>query len=126
MANLEDYDLTSHPGRLLLGDPVAEAYAWIKAYAENLSGDDSDDEDDNYGCSQIITIEDLIHTGLTHLTKYIPDAEESRWGGDYLSRGGLLEGERTDPTFWKKLAVFSELEIPDDEVDQGSFFSCSC
>ena len=122
MATVHDYDLSLHQTRLLLGDPVAQAYAWIEAYAANLSDTESD-PDDNYGSSGVITAEDLITTGLTHW----PDENGNKAGwGDYISRGGLLEGTGTDPTFWEKLRVFSELEIPDDEVDQGSFFSCSC
>lgn len=109
MATVHDYDLSQHETRLLLGDPVAEAYAWLKAYAANLSDQ--------------ITVEELIETGLTHW----PDehGKIGQWGGDYLSNPDL-EGTQLDPTYWGKLRTFSELEIPDDELDQGSFFTCSC
>lgn len=103
---------------ILIGDEQAEAYAWLKAYAENLDSmcsGGSDDEDNYYGS---VTLDDLIETGMSHVET------TSSWGGDYLSRGGAFESMSVDPTFWDKLAALFKIDIPGDR--RGSFFSCSC
>lgn len=79
------------------------AYEWIKDYAEGFSGWDGD-----------ITAEDLIDYGTA-------------WKGgrgDYLCRGGALEGEYVSDTFWDKLEIYLGTNIPEDH--RGSFFTCSC
>lgn len=106
---------------ILIGDEQAEAYAWLKAYADNLNdmcsggGDHDDDEDDYYGG---VSLDDLIETGLSQIES------TSGWGGDYLSRGGAFESMSVDPTFWDKLAALFKIDIPSDR--RNSFFSCSC
>ena len=97
--------------RASLGDPVAEAWLWIKAYADSLSGEYDDFEYTVYP-------DELIDTAMSHVES------ESQWGGDYLVKGGLLEGKDVDPLFWDKLAILKEIEIP--QSNRSSFFDCSC
>lgn len=115
MPQLKDYDLSLHNAALILGDPVAQAYEWLKAYAENLS-DRCKDDDYREGSNSPISVEELIGIADSH-------QEEGSWG-DYLVRGGAFEGDSPDPTFWKYYAIFKE--IPQEEVNEQSFFSCSC
>lgn len=113
------YPMEEHEARVICGDPQALAYAWILAYAANLNDQcqpRDDDDDSRYGS---VTVTDLLEVADSHQ----PDAD-SRWGGDYLSRGGAFEGEQVDPTFWKHYAVFRNKPI--EEVEEASFFSCSC
>lgn len=102
-----DYPEDQHQVRLMAGDPMAQAYEWIKAYAENLT-DRAEDE--------VVTMDELIETAMTHVDT------SSRWGGDYISRGGAFEGFSTDPTFWDKLAILKNIEIPTEK--RNNFFSC--
>lgn len=104
-----DYPESEHQVRVACGDPVALAYEWISAYAKNLSGDSE---------YETVTVEELIDTAMTHVDT------NDRWGGDYISRGGLLEGVYVDDTFWDKLAILKGIEIP--ESNRNNFFSCSC
>ena len=90
----------------------ASAYNWIVQYASSISGHDSSSEGE-----YDITAEELIDTAKTHIGA-------TSWGGDYLVKGGLLEGEYTSPMFWEKLAIYLDIEIPDS--DRNNFFSCSC
>jgi hypothetical protein len=106
------YPEDQHDTRLLMGDPAAIAYEWIKGYAENLNRNNTYEDDGS------VTVDELIETALDNLES------NSRWGGDYLSKGGLLEGVSTDPTFWDKLAILKEIEIPHEK--RNNFFSCSC
>lgn len=104
-------------------DPQAVAYAWIEAYAKNLSAQVSEyaqdmAEDDDYCNSDSVTVDDLIQVGLSQL-----DTKDS-WGGDYISRGGTFEGQGVDPMFWDKLSILIGQEIPSDS--RNGFFSCSC
>lgn len=119
MPRYEDYDQSLHQAALILGDPVAEAFEWMKHYAENLSDQCKGgyDEDQHYSG---VTLEELLRVADSHQ----PDQNTKGWGGNYISRGGVFEGVQTDPTFWKKYAIFRE--IPIEDVDQSSFFSCSC
>jgi hypothetical protein len=110
-----DYDPSEHESRLLCGDPQACAWEWIRGYARNLSDSAYDDDEPGWGS---VTADELIETGMTHVES------ESRWGGDFISKGGLLEGRSTDPIFWDKLAALKGLEIPHDK--RNNFFSCSC
>lgn len=108
----DDYVMTpehEHKVKLLLGDPKAEAYEWIKSYAERLSDDPSSEY---YEGS--ITAEELIETAKNNLDG----------GWDYISKGGLLEGEYVSDEFWDKLSIYLEKDIPSG--DRDNFFSCSC
>lgn len=44
--------------------------------------------------------------------------------GDYLVKGGDLEGEYVPDEFWDHYQVVKKEKV--DENDRGSFFSCSC
>lgn len=112
MATLEDYDLSLHQAALILGDPVAQAFEWIRAYAENLT---SQAKGDSYGGDYPVTVSDLMEAADSH--------QGDGWG-DYIVRGGTFEGESIDPTFWEKYAIFRE--IPLEDVSQSSLLSCSC
>jgi hypothetical protein len=106
------YPVEEHDARVMCADPQALAYAWMTGYLDNLNSRiGSDDGHD-------ITMDELIQTAMSHLD------ENSRWGGDYITRGGAFEGEGTDPTFWEKLAIFKGIDIPEEK--RGNFFSCSC
>ncbi len=66
---------------------------------------------------------DIVNTGL------VLDGCPSPchlWTGPHSGegRGGAFEGFSVDPTFWDKLAIIKEIEIPDES--RNSFFSCSC
>lgn len=95
--------------RLVVGIKEAVAYAWIKAYAEQLSRS-YDDNDDRGGD---VTMDDLIEAALSF--------QNGKWG-NYICRGGRFEGMRTDPLFWFHLRIL--LENPD--LEEASFFTCSC
>lgn len=103
-----------HEARLMVGDPAAQAYEWIKAYADNLS-----DQCAEYSCNDYqhdgVSIDELISAGESQLG--------DGWG-EYISRGGVFEGEHLDPTFWDKLAILKGIEIPSEK--RNNFFSCSC
>ena len=96
----------------MCGDPVATAYEWLKGYTDNLNSMMNSYEDEDH---TPITIEELINTGMSHLS--------DSWG-DYIVRGGSFEGTSIDPTFWDKLAQFKQIEIPMDK--RNNFLSCSC
>lgn len=110
------YPKEQHQARIIAGDPQANAYAWIEAYADQLSRAPEPNDDNDYGCGEI-TAEELIYTGMQNVKR-------GSWA-EYISKGPLLEGESTDPMFWDKLAIFMKIEIP-EEVQGSSFFSCSC
>lgn len=97
--------------RILCGDPVAEAWVWIKSYAEQLTAQVSDYDREEYG-HFVVTADKLIDVGMAH----------ADGGWEYISHGGTFEGVSTDPLFWEKLSILKGREIG----DQGSFFSCSC
>ena len=107
-----NYVESEHQGRLLLGDPQAEAYAWIMAYAAQIT------EQAQHGYSSgdaNYTAEDLITIAESH--------KKGGWG-DYICHGGAFEGESVDPLFWDKLSIVLDEEVPDE--DRNGFFSCSC
>lgn len=112
-----DYAESEHDARMLVGDPKAMAWAWIYSYAKGLGGSAGwgDDDEDDY---VEVTPEELIKTAMGNLET------TDRWGGEYIVKGGLLEGVRVDPTFWDKLAILKDLDIPQDK--RNNFFSCSC
>lgn len=119
MAYQLPYPQDEHIARLLLLDPIATSYEWIKKYAENLTDRvNEDNEDDTYGGGKSITVDELIDTAMSHIDT------GDRWGGDYITRGGTFEGESVDPTFWDKLSILLEKEIPSNK--RNDFFSCSC
>lgn len=89
-----------------------KAYQWIEEYAESLSGTDSEDQE------YTVTADELIDIAMTHVHT------TKSWGGDYLVKGGLLEGEGTSPEFWEKLAIYKAMDIPHEK--RNNFFSCSC
>lgn len=99
------------PASVDTGDPKAVSMAWIANYALSLSGEDFDDE------WRTVTANELIE----HAKTWVNPA--SKWGGDYLVKGGLLEGVGLDRAFWDHFEVVTGLKAPDD---RPSFFSCSC
>lgn len=105
-----DYPEDQHEARLIIEDPVALAYEWIRAYARSISG---------YDESETITAEELIGTAMSNFNR-----RENGWSGDSICRGGLLEGMNPEPLFWDKLAVLKGIEIPD--YKRENFFTCSC
>lgn len=108
------YAPQTHDPRIMCADPVELAFQWIIEYAKNLT--DQCDSDDSYG---YVSVSELLKTADSQQ----PD-NDSRWGGDYISRGGAFEGQSVDPTFWKMYAIFREKPIED--VEEAHFFSCSC
>lgn len=95
--------------------PEELAYRWIVEYAESLSTD----EDDEYG--GVVTAEELIETGWGNYEQ--EKAGGSSWG-DYISKGGLLEGVSVSDEFWDKLGILKGVSI--DDQYRNNFFSCSC
>jgi hypothetical protein len=95
---------------------VCAAVCWIDNYAESLSGSDYDD-----GYAEVSYYE---------LMRYADSwvDPESKWGGDYLTKGGLLEGVSTDPVFWDKYEIITgKRPTGENEYDRSpSFFSCAC
>lgn len=122
MAWALDYPENEHDTRLMMGDPVAQSYEWIKRYALSLGTGNcyehcgSCDE-----CAQI-TAEELIEYG----SAWVEDKRDDEgWRiADYLCKGGALEGTSTDPMFWDKLAILKGIEIPANKRE--NFFTCSC
>lgn len=95
--------------------PEQEAYKWIVSYAESLS----DDEPGYNGEDQTITAEELIDYGWA----YYHSNRKGTWG-DYLCKGGLLEGTCVLDEFWDKLGILKGVQIESEH--RGSFFTCSC
>lgn len=98
---------------LLIGDKQAEAWAWINAYADQLSKVVEESYDSRGDRS--VTASELIDTAFSHLG--------DGWG-EYIVRGGAFEGVGVDPLFWPKFQDLIGVEIPQDS--QSHFFSCSC
>ena len=103
------------PKELLAQSPEELAYAWIVEYADSLSEEDSESNDHN----GTITAEDLIEYGWA----YYESNRKGSWG-DYLCRGGLLEGVGVADEFWDNLATLKGVAIESEH--RGSFFTCSC
>jgi|SRR5690606_22732332 len=116
------YPESEHKARLLLGDPVAEAYEWIVRYAESISGDPSRANDDDYWYADepVFSADDLINKGMANLKD---DGSQGYWDTT-LQGGSLLEGTRTDPVFWEKLAILKGIDIPHEK--RNNFFTCAC
>lgn len=105
---------------LIMGDEKAVAWAWIQAYALNLKQQideylSDDDRDYEYVSNRIESAEDLMDLADSH--------QGGQWG-EYLTVGGLFEGNRVDPTFWDKYAIVRG--IPRDQIEESGLFSCSC
>ena len=115
MADRYIYKEDEHQGRLVLGDPQAEAYAWIMAYAAQITAQAQTDIESYSENEPHYSAEDLITI-----------AKSNMYGGcgDYICHGGAFEGEGVDPLFWDKLSIVLDEEVADK--DRNSFFSCSC
>lgn len=111
------YPPDQHQARLVMGDPIAEAYEWIRGYAANLTDQVHNSYDHEEQGHADITVGELLSVADSHQST-------SGWG-DYIIRGGAFEGEGVEPMFWDKYAILRE--IPRDQVKyDGGFFSCSC
>lgn len=95
-----------HQMHLLLEVPSAMALERIREYAKSLG-------DGNHE----VTAEELIETALGNM-------ESSNGWGDYIVKGGLLEGVQVSDQFWTDLAIYKQIDIPEEK--RGNFFSCSC
>ncbi len=49
---------------------------------------------------------------------------KTKWGGEYLCLGGLLEGESVPDEFWPHYENVTGTEVPEEQ--RSSFFTCSC
>ena len=103
------------PKELLAQSPEKLAYAWIVDYAASLSEDDS--ESNNYDGT--VTAEELIKYGWA----FYESNRKGSWG-DYLCKGGLLEGVGVAEEFWDNLAILKGVAI--EQEHRESFFTCSC
>ena len=110
-----NYVESEHQGRLLLGDPQAEAYSWIMAYADQITAQTQTDTESYSEHEPHYTAEDLITIAKSNM--------HGGWG-DYICHGGAFEGVGVNPLFWDKLAIVLDEEVSDK--DRNSFFSCSC
>lgn len=90
------------------------AYQRIQAYAESLGY-----EEDYYDGEYNVTADELIAYG----EDFHEDNKRGRWG-DYLCKGGLLEGVYTSESFWDDLEIYLGKEL--EESHRGNFFTCSC
>lgn len=91
---------------------IEQSKQWIEDYAARLSG-----EDYEYGYVTI-TYDELMEYAESWINP------TSQWGGDYLVKGGLLEGCSTDSDFWKHFEIITGKKPAGD--DKPNFFSCSC
>lgn len=89
------------------------AYNWIREYAESLSYENADDS------NQMITAEELIEYGW----EFYESNRKGSWG-EYLNKGGLLEGVSVADEFWDNLAILKGVSIESEH--RSSFFTCSC
>lgn len=95
----------------------AASKAWIEAYAQELS--EGEQYDDDY--QQTVSYDELMHHAETFCD---PD---SKWGGEHLVKGGLLEGVGTKPEFWKHFTILTgKTPVPGYDGGPPNFFSCSC
>ena len=79
------------------------AYSWIDNYADNLGLD----------------VDELIE----YADDWVRSQRNGTWG-NYLVKGGLLEGEYVSDEFWDQYEVYRGETVTQHE--RGSFFSCSC
>lgn len=80
------------------------AYSWIVKYADELGLDD---------------VEELIE----YADDWVNSQRNGTWG-NYLVKGGLLEGEYVSDEFWDNYEMYRGETVTQHE--RGSFFSCSC
>lgn len=106
-----------HKMNVFIGEERACALQRIRDYAASLSREVYSDADYGYYGDGTITAEDLIETAMANLSN------ERGWG-EYLSKGGLLDGISTSPQFWEDLAIYKGIQIPSDK--RSNFFSCAC
>lgn len=83
--------------RSLEDDAIEESRRWIYNFADGLGLD----------------YDELVEAAGDYLNH-----------GDYLVKGGDLEGEYVPDEFWDHYQVVKKEKV--DENDRGSFFSCSC
>ena len=117
MRHILDYAEEEHSVRLMVGDPKALAFEWMKAYARNLSEMSINEDEDDYSDDNEVTVEDLIHCGKSAL-------DPSKSWFESISRGGAFEGYEVDAFYWDKLAILLDIDIPENK--RNNFFSCSC
>ena len=90
-------------GRVYLPAGANAAEKWIREYARDIGLD----------------YEDLMDGAAS----WLHSKKGGGWG-DYLVRGGLLEGMSTKPEFWTHYATVTGKDVPEEHRE--SFFSCSC
>ena len=123
---LGELDLTNLPwandaeweALLLIEHPQAkqyEAYKWLCAYVDQINGQITAGNENGY--------EDYTHSEIdVYELIEIGKASQNGGWGEYICKGGIFEGESTDPLFWPMVNRF--LGVPN--VDYGGIFSCSC
>ncbi|QOI72523.1 hypothetical protein pEaSNUABM50_00533 [Erwinia phage pEa_SNUABM_50] len=82
---------------------IAEAFTWIDNYADNLG----------------LNVEELID----YADSWVNSQKRGSFG-EYLCKGGLLEGEWVSDEFWDNYDVYRSTKTLDEH--RGSFFTCSC
>lgn len=82
---------------------VGSDEAWLRAYADEID----------------VGFRDLIESAEEWVRTH-----DGRWGGEYMVRGGTLEGVSTRPEFWDRFVAYTGIDVP--ETARGNFFSCSC
>lgn len=80
-----------------------DAYSWMDNYADGLGLD----------------VDELIE----YADDWVRSQRNGTWG-NYLVKGGLLEGEYVSDEFWNQYEIYRGENVTDSE--RGSFFSCSC
>ena len=84
-------------------DGTNQARRWIEAYADDLG----------------LGYDELMDAAANWIGSH-----DGKWGGEYLNRGELLDGESTSPEFWDHYQVVTGEVVPSST--RGSFFTCSC
>lgn len=86
------------------GAPVSPSEQWLRDFAERCG----------LGYS---TLMDGAKT-------WVATSAGSRWGGEYLCLGGLLEGQYVPAEFWPHYEAVTGAKVP--TAQQENFFTCSC
>lgn len=98
---------------------VAASKLWVENYAAELAAHASDYEDSEY--NKTITYDELMDHAMSWVNL------KDSWGGNYLNKGGTLEGIYTKPEFWHHFNVITGFTPDGHELGEGpSFFTCSC